>query len=105
MNPRISHPHVDFCQDLIDQCHEDSSESGDGEKPIVRRRTLGTVPLFVSMVDGNRSRASQGVVRSVEKRRMTVPTQMLGEEPTQEQRENELKNILVFLIKGSRWEG
>lgn len=41
-------------------------------------------------------------MRSVEKRRMTVPTQMLGEEPTQEQRENELKNILVFLIKGTR---
>ena len=56
------------------------------------------------MVDANRRRASQGVVRSVEKRRMTVPTQMLGEEPTQEQRENELKNISVFLIKGTRWE-
>lgn len=92
--------HVDFCQDLIDQCQEDSSESYEGEKRIVRRRTLGTVPLPVSMVDGNRSKASLGVVSGMEKRRMTVPTQMSGEDPSPEDRENELKNILVFLIKG-----
>ena len=93
---------LDSYQDSDTLYDQDSSEHSGQERRILRRRTLASIQLPAAMGVSDQSQIADSGKREVEKRRMTVPTQIPLLEATLEQRESGLKSLLLFLIKGER---